>query len=56
MKKLSEYITYIPRMMMRAYDDAVEAGAVYSPARLEEIKQRATKESLQKSRLEEKLA
>jgi hypothetical protein len=55
MKKLIEYITYIPKMIMKAYDDAVEAGAVYDPARLEYIKQKATKEPLKQSGLEAKL-
>lgn len=46
MKKIIQYIMHIPRMMMKAYDDAVRAGAVYDPARLEYIQQEAEKETI----------
>jgi hypothetical protein len=43
MKPISKYIAYIvgmPKKMMQAYDEAVEAGAVYDPARMEYIQQK----------------
>ena len=39
-----QYALGIPRRIMQAYDEAVEAGAVYAPARLEYIRERRMRE------------